>query len=207
MLNHLSVPIQTSATCAQCSVYKDEIQQLQHKLQSNQEYSLPYNSSNERLGSSMVMIQGRNNKLNNNSVNNSSPRAKSTPRGHGYSTNENDSQVLPSTPTSSSSSIKKKSTHNSTSNYGSYDAMEASKNQYARQMLLQYLSCKDMVVKGFIEDALCKLYRYNENELKNVFDRRSFDNHILGTSIVSGSTGNNGSNSSLVSIGSYFGFK
>jgi hypothetical protein len=58
------------------------------------------------------------------------------------------------------------------------DAMELSKATYARQMVYQYLTCKDIVVRGFIEDAICKLFRYNSQELSNIDARRQLE---LGT--------------------------
>ena len=212
-LSHLATPVQSAAPCAQCSVYRDEIQHLQSKLHASEPHSIPYSSSSERLGlGGMVMIQGRANK--HPGAMNGSPRAKSTPRGHGLggststSNDGEDSPALSITPSSSGSTGKKKAshTHHGTANYGAFDAMEASKNQYARQMLLQYLSCKDQVVKGFIEDALCKLFRFSESELRHILDRRSFDNHILGAGMGGGSSNGN-SSSSLASIGNYFGFK
>lgn len=62
------------------------------------------------------------------------------------------------------------------------DTMEVSKNAYAKQMIYQYLTCKDIVVKQFIEDALCKLFRYNEQELKTIHDLKANDNDAIDTS-------------------------
>jgi len=99
---------------------------------------------------------------------------------------------------SSSSAVSKKkksSSSSGTAAYGPVDAMDASKIAYARQMLIQYLSCKDILVKGFIEDALCKLFRFTDEELKTIVERRDSDVAAAGGKSIGSGSARGGSDS------------
>ena len=82
---------------------------------------------------------------------------------------------------SSSSSI------NSSNNWerGIRPNMGESKLQYVRQMVCQYLSCRDSVVKVHIESALIAMFRFNEQERLGIELRQKEEQQDLTTSISS----------------------
>jgi hypothetical protein len=63
--------------------------------------------------------------------------------------------------------------------------MGESKVQYIRHMVLQYLSCKDAVVKPHIESALVAMFRYNEAERVMIEERRKEESADTISSITS----------------------
>ena len=56
---------------------------------------------------------------------------------------------------------------------------------YIRQMMVQYLTCKDSEVKKNIESALTAMFRFNEREKAAVVERRSLEEET-GVEAVSG---------------------
>ncbi len=54
-------------------------------------------------------------------------------------------------------------THSS-NNIGNQSSFSDAKVSYIRSMFLQYLSCKDPVVKPHIESALIAIFRFNDKE-------------------------------------------
>lgn len=63
---------------------------------------------------------------------------------------------------------------------GKQDAMETSKVQYVRQMLLQYLSCPDAEVRQHIERALVAMFRYDDQEKRQIAEKKSGGSLPLG---------------------------
>jgi len=64
-------------------------------------------------------------------------------------------------------------------------SMGESKLQYVRQMVCQYLSCRDSVVKVHIESALIAMFRFNEQERIGIELRQKEEAQDLTTSITS----------------------
>lgn len=54
--------------------------------------------------------------------------------------------------------------------------MEASKMQYVRHLILQYLSCKDAVLKDHMEQAIIALFRFNASEREGILERKREEN-------------------------------
>jgi hypothetical protein len=54
--------------------------------------------------------------------------------------------------------------------------MEASKMQYVRHLILQYLSCKDAMLKDHMEQAIVALFRYNSTERESILERKKEEN-------------------------------
>lgn len=50
--------------------------------------------------------------------------------------------------------------------------METSKIQYLRNLILQYLSCKDPVLRDHMENAIITIFRYNETEKEKIKQRK-----------------------------------
>lgn len=63
-------------------------------------------------------------------------------------------------------------------------SMGESKLQYVRQMVCQYLSCRDSVVKVHIESALIAMFRFNEQERLGIELRQKEETQDLTTSIT-----------------------
>lgn len=66
--------------------------------------------------------------------------------------------------------------------------METSKLQYIRNLILQYLSCKDPVLKEHMESAIITIFRYNERERQSIQLRKQEENgseNILYSSFTS----------------------
>lgn len=66
---------------------------------------------------------------------------------------------------------------------GQAKGMMESKIQYIRQMVFQYLSCKEADVKLHIESALMAIFRFNDQEKAAVDDRKKEENADALTSI------------------------
>lgn len=60
-----------------------------------------------------------------------------------------------------------------------------SKVQYVRQMVFQYLSCREVEVKLHIEAALMAIFRFNEEERTLIEDRKKEDSQDTLTSLAS----------------------
>ena len=63
--------------------------------------------------------------------------------------------------------------------------MSESKNQYIRQMVFQYLSCKETEVKMHIEVALVAMFRFNEQEKAAIRSRKEEESTDTLSSITS----------------------
>jgi hypothetical protein len=50
--------------------------------------------------------------------------------------------------------------------------METSKLQYLRNLILQYLSCKDPVLRDHMENAIMTIFRYNDKERQAISLRK-----------------------------------
>jgi hypothetical protein len=85
------------------------------------------------------------------------------------------SQPLP-TPTSTDSSMLGWATGNS--------GLMESKVKYIRQMVFQYLSCKDPEVKLHIESALMAIFRFNDQEREAIEERKAEESQDTLTSIT-----------------------
>jgi hypothetical protein len=58
-----------------------------------------------------------------------------------------------------------------------------SKYQYIRHLILQYLICKDEIVKNHMENAIIKIFRYNEMEKKLIEDKKKNEMSSITTSV------------------------
>lgn len=58
--------------------------------------------------------------------------------------------------------------HQSLSSSSSSNSMESSKLLYIRNLILQYLSCKDPILKEHMENAIITIFRYNEKEKQSI---------------------------------------
>lgn len=67
-------------------------------------------------------------------------------------------------------------------------SMQESKWLYMRHLILQYLSCKDDLVRGHMESAVVKIFRYNEQEKALIKDRLQSQS-IAGGGDISDSLG------------------
>lgn len=88
---------------------------------------------------------------------------------------ENGTQVKPDiTLHNTDKAIAQQNSYISSQNWsgGNPKGIMESKIQYVRQMILQYLSCKDSEVKLHIESALMTIFRFNDNERKSVEERK-----------------------------------
>ena len=76
-----------------------------------------------------------------------------------------------------SSNMKNSTTSNvmDGNNNNRMSGLGESKIQYVRQMVYQYLTCKDIEVKPHIESALIALLRYNETERLVIEERKKMD--------------------------------
>ena len=70
-----------------------------------------------------------------------------------------------------------------------------SKLEYIKNLVLQYLSCKDPVVRNHMEDALIQMFRFNDDEKNAIEERKkveeSYEDALLSsiTSFVSSAFG------------------
>jgi hypothetical protein len=62
--------------------------------------------------------------------------------------------------------------------------LEAAKIQYIRQMVFQYLTCKDSEVKMHMESALVAIFRYNDAERNAIDEKRREDTQDALTSLT-----------------------
>lgn len=53
---------------------------------------------------------------------------------------------------------------------------ETNKLQYVRNLILQYLSCKDPIVREHMEQAIMAIFRFNEGEREGISERKKEEN-------------------------------
>ncbi|CAE7490352.1 unnamed protein product [Symbiodinium microadriaticum] len=56
------------------------------------------------------------------------------------------------------------------------DGAEASKLQYVRHLILQYLSCKEPVLRDHMEQAIVTIFRFNDRERERILERKKEEN-------------------------------
>ena len=56
------------------------------------------------------------------------------------------------------------------------DGVEASKLQYVRNLILQYLTCQEPVLRDHMEQAIVTIFRYNEREKDRILQRKKNEN-------------------------------
>jgi hypothetical protein len=83
----------------------------------------------------------------------------------------------------------------SNATHQSISPMETSKLQYLRNLILQYLSCKDPILRDHMENAIVTIFRYNDKERQAIFLRKQEESGSDGlfyssiTSIVNNLSG------------------
>jgi hypothetical protein len=68
---------------------------------------------------------------------------------------------------------------------GGGKGMAESKVQYVRQMIFQYLVCRETEVKEHIETALMTLFRFSDEEKETVLSKKKEENEDTFSSITS----------------------